>query len=143
RLYCVDKLVATAHGGDIRGSAAGTGAGILKSLSCVLSGKEIKKVYCHRDDIIQSPKTIAEDQYVNDHEAGLLDLYLTKERAKIDSLLQTKENSHKNNQLANHREENSRQISSTLYQLPFEDYPGPFNKLSRLAYEIARVSSID
>ena len=143
KLYCVDKLVATAHEADILGSAERNGAEILKSLFSLLSGKEIKKVYFHRDDIIQFSKTIAEDQYVSYHEAVLLDLYLTKERAKIDSLLQTKENSHKNNQLANHREENIRQISSTLYQLPFEDYPGPFNKLSRLAYEIARDSIID
>lgn len=143
KLYCVDKLIAKAHEADILKNAERNGAEILKNLFSLLTGEEIKKVFFHHDDIIQFSKAIAEDEYISYHEAALLDMYLTKERLRIDSLLNTKENSYKNNQLANHREENIRQILGSLYSLPFEDYPGYFNKFSTMAYEIARDSIIE
>ena len=143
KLHCIDKLVVKAREADILQNAERNGAEILKNLFSLLTGKDIKKVFFHHDDIIQFSKAIAEDEYISYHEAVLLDFNLAKERDTIDSLLNTKENSYKNNQLANHREENIRQILGSLYTLPFEDYPGHFNKLSTMAYEIARDSIID
>lgn len=143
KLYCVGKLVSQAHMADILKSAELNGAEILKNLFSLLIGKEIKKVFFHHDDIIQFSKAIAEDQYISYHEASMLDIYLGQEREAIKSLLNTRENSYKNTQLANHRQENIRQILSSLYTLRFEDYPGNFNKLSTMAYEIVRDSIID
>src|SRR5690606_12735378 len=121
KLYCVGKLVAKAHEADILANAERNGAEILKNLFSLLTGKEIKKVFFHHDDIIQFSKAIAEDEYVSYHEAALLDMYLAEEWLRIDSLLNTKENSYKNNQLANHRQENIQQILGSLYTLRFED----------------------
>lgn len=143
KLYCVGKLVAKAHEAGILKSAESNGVEILKNLFSLLTGKEIKKVFFHHDDIIQFSQAIADDQYISYHEATMLDRYLEEEWKTIDSLLGTRENSYKNNQLAKHRTENIRQILGLLYQLPFEDYPGHFNRLSLLAYEIARDSIVD
>jgi hypothetical protein len=143
KLYCIEKLVAKAHEAAILKNAELHGAEILKNIFSLLSGKEIKKVFFHHDDIVQFSKAIAEDEYISYDEAVLLDSQITKEWATIGSLRSTRENSYKNNQLAQHREENIRQVLIALYSLPFEDLPGNFNKHSIMAYEIARDSILD
>ncbi|MEX2593466.1 MAG: hypothetical protein WD426_11895 [Anditalea sp.] len=141
--YCIDKLILNAHRADILKNAEQNGAETLKNLFSLMSGKEIKKVFFHNDRIIQLSQEIAEDEFINYHEATLLDSQIVREWIMIDSLRDTRENSYKNQQLANHKEENLAVVLKLLQQLPFQDLPRTFSYLSKITYEIAEDSILD
>ena len=141
--YCMEKLILNAHRADILENAELHGAETLKTLFSLMTGKEIEKVFFHNDKIIKLAQEIAEDEYVNYHEASLLDSQLIQERTIIDSLRKTRENSFKNQQLANHREENISVVLARLRQLPFQDLPGTFSYFSKTIFEIAKDSLLD
>lgn len=141
--YCVNKLITNAQRAKILENAEKNGAETLKSLFSLMSGKEIKKVFFHHDNIIRLSQEISSDEWVNYQEASLLDSLLKQEWKAVDSLENTRENSYKNKQLAQHRRENIATVLNHLRSLPFEDMPGFFNYYSKTVFEIARDSILD
>jgi hypothetical protein len=141
--YCVEKLILNAHRAEIIKHAELNGAEIIKSLFSLMTGEEIKKVFFHNEEIIRLTQEIAEDEFVNYHEATLLDSQITKEWESIDSLNTTRENSFKNQQLAQHRRENLKIGIQMLKKLPFLDLPGTFNFFSKRIYEMAEDSVLE
>src|SRR5690606_30857383 len=103
--YCIDKLLVNAHRADILVHAERQGAETLRNLFSLMTGKEYHKVFFHHDRITQLTQGIIADELVNYQEAVLLDSVIAQETFIIDSLRKTSENSYKNQQLANHREQ--------------------------------------
>lgn len=141
--YCVEKLVVKAHQAEILKYAEANGADLLKNLFSLMTGKEIKFIFFHNDPLLLLSQEIARDEFVSYYEAVFFDSLIVEERKIIDSLQTTRENSYKNQQVAEHREESVKRTIGLLQKLPFEDLPGNFNVFSRITFEIARDSMMD
>jgi len=118
--FAVQKLEVSAQRADILKHAETFGGETLMQLFSLVTGKEIKKVIFHHDQIIQLTQQIIKDQFINYEEAKLFEERIIEERRIIDSLNRSRENRFNNQQLARQKWETLAQMTRQVRQLPFE-----------------------
>lgn len=121
--FAVQKLEVSAQRAGILKHAETFGGETLMQLFSLVTGKEIKKVIFHHDQIIQLTQQIIKDQFINYEEAKLFEERIIEERRIIDSLNRSRENRFNNQQLARQKWETLIQMVKQVRQVPFEsDY---------------------
>nr|MBI1230117.1 hypothetical protein [Cytophagales bacterium] len=134
--FAVQKLEVSAVRADILNQAERFGGEVLKNLFSLITGKEIKSVFFHHDQIIQVTQQIVKDQFINYEEAVLFEEWVDEERRTIDSLYHSKENRYNNQQLAQQKWQTLIQMSQQVRQYPFESDDLPFNYFSTRIFEM-------
>lgn len=134
--FAVQKLEVSAQRADILKHAETFGGETLMHLFSLVTGKEIKKVIFHHDQIIQLTQQIIKDQFVNYEEAKLFEERIIEERRIIDSLNRSRENRFNNQQLAQQKWETLIQMTKQIRQLPFESDDLKFTYFSTWVFQM-------
>lgn len=138
----IQKLEVSAQRADILKHAETFGGETLMHLFSLVTGKEIKKVVFHHDQIIQLTQQIIKDQFVNYEEAKLFEERIVEERRIIDSLNRSRENRFSNKQLAQQKWETLIQMTKQVRQLPFESDDLKFTYFSTWVFQMGLDSLI-
>ena len=134
--FAVQKLEVSAQRADILKHAETFGGETLMHLFSLVTGKEIKKVIFHHDQIIQLTQQIIKDQFINYEEAKLFEERIIEERRIIDSLNRSRENRFNNQQLAQQKWETLIQMTKQIRQLPFESDDLKFTYFSTWVFQM-------
>ena len=140
--FAIQKLEVSAQRADILKHAEIFGGETLMHLFSLVTGKEIKKVIFHHDQIIQLTQQIIKDQFINYEEAKLFEERIVEERRIIDSLNRSRENRFNNQQLAKKKWETLIQMTKQVRQLPFESDDLKFTYYSTWVFQMGLDSLI-
>jgi len=135
--FAVQKLEVSAQRADILKHAELFGGETLKHLFSLVTGKEIKKVIFHHDQIIQLTQQIIKDQFINFEEAKLFEERIIEERRVIDSLNRSRENRFNNQQLARQKWQTLIQMTRQIRQYPFESDDLGFTYFSTWIFQMS------
>jgi hypothetical protein len=141
--FAIQKLEINAQRAGILTHAEQFGGETLKQLFSLITGKEIKKVFFHHDEIIQLAQQIIKDQFVNYEEAKLFEEQVLKEKRIIDSLNRSRENRYNNQQLARQKWQTLIQMTQQVQQFPFESENLDFNYFSTWIFQMGLDSLVE
>jgi hypothetical protein len=141
--YAVQKLTVNARNAGIIQQAERNGGETLGRLFSLLTGKEIKKVFFHQDQIIQLTQDITRDYYISYEEAVHFEKAIQNELQTIDSLKNASEDRYNNRRLAENKENTLQQMIRTARQYEFESEALPYHYYSTFWYRIASDSLVD
>jgi hypothetical protein len=143
KIYAVQKLKTNAINAGIIQQAEVNGGQTISRLIQLLTGKAVKKVIFHHDEIIDLTKEIKEDRYISYEEAMLFEKTLAVELEKIDSLKAATDDRYNNRKLAETKWNTLTQMLAQLQTCAFELQTVPYNYFSTLWYGIRKDSVID
>lgn len=141
--YAVQKLETNAQKAGILKDAEIYGGESLRHLFSLMTGKEIKKVFFHHDELIQYTQQIIKDRFINYDEGVLFEELISDEMETIDSLQNARENRFNNQQLAQEKWRTLTKMVSDVQQFPFENDGSRFGYFSTWMYGIAQSGVID
>ncbi|WP_154856817.1 DUF4230 domain-containing protein [Cyclobacterium xiamenense] len=141
--YAVQKLTVNARNAGIIQQAEQHGGETLRRLFSLLTGKEIKKVIFHHDQIIQLTQDITRDYYISYEEAVHFETAIQNELQTIDSLKNASEDRYNNRRLAENKENTLQQMIRTAQRYEFETEALPYHYYSTFWYRIASDSLVD
>ncbi len=134
--FAVQKLEVSAQRADILKHAELFGGETLKQLFSLVTGKEIKMVFFHHDQIIQLAQQIMKDRFINYEEAKLYEERITEERRIIDSLNRSRENRFNNQQLARQKWQTLIEMTKQVREYSFESDNLGFNYFSTWVFQM-------
>ncbi len=141
--YAVQKLTINARNAGIIKQAEMHGGETLSRLFTLLTGKEIKRVVFHHDEIIQLTEDITSDYYISYEEASHFENTIEKELLVIDSLRNAGEDRYNNRNLATNKWNTLLLMVRNMQEFEFESEELPYHYYSTFWYRISRDSIID
>lgn len=141
--YAVQKLTINARNAGIIKQAEIHGGETLSRLFTLLTGKEIKRVVFHHDEIIQLTQDISSDYYISYEEASHFENTIENELLLIDSLKNASEDRYNNRNLATNKWNTLLGMIRKMQEFEFESEELPYHYYSTFWYRISRDSIID